>query len=273
MIIAIDTGGTKTLITSFDLDGHISKQQTKFPTPRNKDEYVLSVKDTIVKLYGQQKIDAIVIAVPSILNQGKIIATSNLPWSNFDIKHDLSSIFHDIPVLVENDAKLACLGETRQLKKIPTQSLYITISTGIGSGVATNGQINSGLDHSEAGHMVLNYEGKDQEWEKFASGKAISEIYGYAKYIKDRHIWNEIAQRISRGFLTIIPTLQPDVIIIGGSIGTYFNKYSRSLKKILKKELPKIVKLPKIIKAKYPELAVIYGCYYYAIDEVINKKS
>lgn len=271
MIVAVDTGGTKTLITSFDKKGRINTRQTKFPTPQNQNKYLQLLIGTLTEIYSNQKIDAIVIAVPSILRDGVVIATSNLPWKNLDIKSALSKVFKDVPILIENDAKLAGLGETRQLRKIPPQSLYVTISTGIGSGIITNGYIDTALNHSEAGQMMINYDGKDQKWENFASGRAIHGLYGYARDIKSKHAWNDIAFRMSRGFLTIIPTLQPDIIIIGGSIGTYFKRYSRPLKKAIKNELPKIIKMPKIVRAKHPELAVIYGCYYYAIDEIISK--
>jgi len=76
------------------------------------------------------------------------------------------------------------------------------------------------------------------------------------------------ADRISRGFLAVIPILQPDIVIIGGSIGTYFDQFDKQLQNILKEKLPSHIPCPKFVQAKYPELAVIYGCYYYAIDSL-----
>ena len=55
----------------------------------------------------------------------------------------MNNLLGNAPVLLENDANLAGLGETRQLKKIPAQSLYVTISTGIGSGIITDGHIDA----------------------------------------------------------------------------------------------------------------------------------
>ncbi|NCS83274.1 ROK family protein, partial [Candidatus Saccharibacteria bacterium] len=63
-----------------------------------------------------------------------------------------------------------------------------------------------------------------------------------------------------------IPVLQPDVIIIGGSIGTYFERYDSDLTAILKDKLPDHIGLPRLVQAQHPEEAVIYGCYYYALD-------
>ena len=164
---------------------------------------------------------------------------------------------------------MAGLAETRSLKTIPAQSLYVTISTGIGSGIITNGKINYSLRNSEAGHALIEYDGVVREWESFASGKAIYKTYGkFARDITSKRTWNQIADRISRGFLAVIPILQPDIIIIGGSMGTYFEKFGDQLTNILKEKLPEHIPCPKFIKAKHPELAVIYGCYYYAVDNL-----
>ena len=150
---------------------------------------------------------------------------------------------------------------------MPLSSLYVTVSTGIGTGITTNGTIDSNFRLSEGGHMVVEYEGNLQMWETFASGKAIHEKFGlYAHDIEDPKIWDDIAERISRGLLIAIPFLQMDMIILGGSIGTYFKKYDKKLIQILKANLEDGTILPKIVQAKHPEQAVIYGCYYYAVD-------
>ena len=266
MIVAIDTGGTKTLIASFNKRGVLGSQ-IKFPTPKDSSEYIKMLRDTLVETYGDQTVDAIVVAIPGVIQDGKVMWCGNLDWKNFDITAALAGVLGKTPVFVENDAKLAGLSETRFLKTHPAQSLYVTISTGIGTGIITDGHINPALRNSEGGHALIEYDGVVQEWEKFASGKAIYKTYGkYASEITDKRTWQHIADRISRGFLAVIPILQPDVIIIGGSIGTYFERYGQQLQAILKEKLPAHIPCPLFVQAKYPELAVIYGCYYYALD-------
>lgn len=272
MLVAVDTGGTKTLVASFDKDGVLGSQ-IKFATPRNQNEYIKDLRATINDQYDGKSVEAVVVAIPGTIKNGVVITCGNLPWKNFDVASALAGVLGDVPVFIENDAKLAGLAETRFLKHIPAQSLYVTISTGIGTGIITEGHINQDLRNSEAGHALIEYDGVTREWENFASGKAIYETYGkYAHEITSKRTWNQIADRISRGFLAIIPILQPDVIIIGGSIGTYFDKFSEKLVNLLKEQLPEIAPCPPFIKAKYPELAVIYGCYYYAIDNIANQK-
>ena len=274
MLVVVDTGGTKTLVASFNKNGVLG-EQIKFETPQDPDEYLNILADTLKENYKDKPVEAVVIAAPGVSKDGIVIwGGGNLAWKNVNIKSKISGILGKAPVYVENDANLAGLGETRFLKTTPSQSLYVTVSTGIGTGIITNGDINPSLRNSEAGHALVEYDGVVREWEDFASGKAIFKAYGkHAHDIKNKKIWYQIADRISRGFLAVIPILQPDIVIIGGSIGTYFDQFGEQLQNLLKERLPEHIPCPKFVQAKYPELAVIYGCYYYAVDSLNNSKS
>lgn len=273
MLVTVDTGGTKTLVASFNEEGVIG-EQIKFPTPRDTVEYTQTLRKILTDNYSDKPVEAIVLAVPGTTKDGVAIWCPNLGWKNFDVKSALSGVLGDAPVFIENDANLAGLSETRFLDNIPPQSLYVTVSTGIGSGIITDGHINIALSNSEAGHALVEFDGVVREWESFASGQAIYKTYGqYARDIKSEEIWNQVADRISRGFLAVIPILQPNVVIIGGSIGTYFDNYGKQLQAILQEKLPEHITCPLFVQAKYPELAVIYGCYYYAVDNINNIKN
>ena len=271
MIIAVDTGGTKTLIASFDKDGKMI-DSIKYPTPTDKNEYIATLSEKINQKYELRNIDAIVVAIPGFIVDGVVKWCGNLPWTDFDIKTSLNEIFTNIPILIENDAKLAALGSAKHLDKPTFSALYITISTGIGCGLVINGKLDEGMKYSEIGHIPLEYNGQISEWEKIASGSAIVRDYKkLASEIDSKETWKEIADKFTRGFLVIIPTIQPDVIMIGGSIGTHFNKYRTFLIENITKYLPKHIKIHEIIQAKNPEEAVVYGEFYYAKDFISNR--
>lgn len=271
MLVAIDTGGTKTLVASFNHDG--SRDKTiRFSTPAKSDDYVSLLRTTLEQHFGNETVEAITLALPGVIKDTTALWFGNLSWKNFDAAKALKGVLGGAPLLVENDANLAGLAETRVLDKMPSSSLYVTISTGIGIGLTTDGRINTALSRSEAGHSMLEFEGSLQKWESFASGKAIYNIYGkFARDITEKQDWLDIIDRISRGFLVLIPTIQPDIIIIGGSIGTYFPRYGNELQKLLRDQLPSYIACPKIVQAKNPEEAVIYGCYYHAVDYLDTK--
>jgi glucokinase len=55
--------------------------------------------------------------------------------------------------------------------------------------------------------------------------------------------------------------IQPDLIVIGGGVGTHFEKFEKPLLNELKKYENPLAPTPLIRKAVHPEEAVIYGCY------------
>lgn len=269
MIVTVDTGGTKTLVASFNSKGEAG-EKFRFPTPENQSEYIQTLLGILRENYKAAEVDAIVIAIPGTIKGNVVQWCGNLPWRNFDVADDIKK-YYPCPIWLENDAKLAGLSEANMMETVPELCLYVTISTGIGSGIILSGKLLPELTRSEAGHMVLEYDGALRPWQTFASGKAIHTIYGkYAYEIDDAKVWDRIADTFARGFATLIPTLQPDVIVIGGSIGTHFDKYKDTLVRIVDDMLPECMIRPVFIKAAHPEEAVIYGGYYYAVHRLSN---
>ena len=272
MIIAIDTGGTKTSIAGFSDQGKLLSS-IKFETPKQTKKYLETVKKTIDDSFSDYlkkgEVKIISAAMPALTEDGVVIWAQNLRWKNFNVKTELESLFPKIPVLIENDANLAGLSEARLLNKPEKTVLYITVSTGIGAGIITDNYINEGLRKSESGRIIIEYDGVMREWEQFASGKAIFNTYG--KYTKDIHkpkTWLSIADKISRGLLVMIPIIQPNIIIIGGSVGGQFDRFGVFLNAIVKDRLPSNIPCPKIVSAHNPKEAVIFGCYEYAKDHL-----
>ena len=260
--MTVDVGGTKTLVAGFDENGKMS-HESRFATPSDPN---LFINELHAHLQGisSPTIDAVGIGVPGAVdNDGTVIYCSNLQWRNFALRTILSREY-TCPIFVKNDAKLGGLGETHALPNLPALSLYITVGTGIGSGITIRGELEPALERSEAGKIILLTESGWRTWESFASGHAIAMRFGHlASEITDPHDWQIIAEALAPGLAVLIPALQPDVVIIGGGIGTHFDHYGAELKKLLSERLSDIV-LPSIQKAVHPEEAVIYGAYYYA---------
>jgi predicted NBD/HSP70 family sugar kinase len=111
---------------------------------------------------------------------------------------------------------------------------------------------------------MLDYHGKLVRWEDLASGRALVERYGRSgNEIADPKIWQQFASDLALGLVELVATLQPDAIIIGGGIGTHFDKYAHFLRDELKRHESPLVPMPPLIQASKPQEAVIYGCYDY----------
>jgi len=89
---------------------------------------------------------------------------------------------------------------------------------------------------TEAGQMVLEHDGKLVKWEDMASGRAIVQRYGKkAKDIEDPKVWQDYVKLLAPGIDALVATLQPDAIIIGGGVGSHFDKFHSYLNKELEK--------------------------------------
>lgn len=265
MLIAVDTGGTKTLVGRFSADGKLEASK-RFPTPKSIPAYLSQLRAVINELSGKQRPSIISMAIPgTIAPDGTLIWAGNLTWRNVNFAQLLAKSY-PCPVIVENDANLAGLAETRSLKAIPRVSLYVTVSTGIGTGITVDGSIDPYFSQSEGGRIVLEYDGALRPWETFASGSAIVKRYGkLASEIHNQRAWYQIAKNIARGLIVLAPVIRPDVIIIGGGVGTHFDKFEATLDDMLKEYLHRGIR-PKLVQAKHPEEAVLYGCYHHAHD-------
>jgi len=260
MYVGVDIGGSKTLIAVLDENGRIV-EQTKFPTPADYDTFITTVAEALAELTNKD-FQAAGIAVPGKLNriEGIGLVFGNLNWHDVAIQADFEKLLA-CPVVIENDANLAALSESMLLKDYE-KVLYVTISTGIGTGVVSNRTIDPLFADSEGGQMPLEHNGKFEIWEDFASGHAIVERFGKkAEDITDEATWRRIAHDWSYGFIQLIALIQPSIIVLGGSVGVYFDRYEAYLKDELDVFNNPLVPIPPIVQAARPELAVIYGCY------------
>lgn len=170
MIIGVDIGGTKISSGLVDFNGLI-KDVTTVPTLANEPaentlkQFKLSI-DKLLDKYGLliSDIEGIGVCCPGPLNPktGDIINPPNLPafWHK-NLKTIITSIY-PLPVKIENDANAAGLAETLiGAAKNFENVLYVTVSTGVGTGIIINREIYHGKNGfaGEGGHLSANYKG------------------------------------------------------------------------------------------------------------------
>lgn len=260
MYLGIDVGGTKTLVAL--LNGHgVIKEEFRFPTPRDYSEFLGQLADYVAKL-STNDFRACAIGVPGLIDhkRGVGLDFGHLGWQNVPVQADIERIA-GCPVALENDAKLAGLSEAMLVKQ-HRRVLYVTVSTGIGTGYIVDQKIDPNLNTNEGGHILLEHQGKYRRWEDFAAGSAIVRQFGKPlSDINDQRTLRLIARNIAIGLIDLIAVLTPDVVVIGGSVGTHFDKYSKHLFEYLERYDNPMIQLPAVQAAQRPEKAVIYGCY------------
>ncbi len=262
MYVGVDVGGTKTLVAVLDAHGNII-ERNKFPTPKKYSDFLRRLEQTLAQL-TDRNFRAAAVGLPGRLDRpnGHLIRLANLSWENEAVQADCEKLLN-CPVLIENDANLAGLSEA-MLQPNYDKVLYITISTGIGTGFAYKRQLDPSFIDIEGGQILLPHKDKLMRWELFASGRAIYKHFGKPAAnipASDIKAWHYVVHNLLVGFFANIAIVEPDLIIIGGSIGTYFDRYGEHLQKELERHEVRVVKIPRLVQAKRPEDAVLYGCY------------
>jgi len=121
---------------------------------------------------------------PLDLADGVVENPANLPdtINRIPLTGPVKKLFDTDRVYLHNDANAGLIGERFYADRNPDDMVYLTISSGIGAGVAVDGNVLSGWDGNagEVGHLTIDPHGfmtcgcgHDGHWEAYCSGDNI----------------------------------------------------------------------------------------------------
>ena len=247
--IGIDLGGTNIAAGITDTEGNILYKGS-LPTgaSRGRDAIIGDIATLCRMLCRDAKIafdeiGRIGIAVPGGVDaaSGEILFTPNIPLSGINICEILSAKLAGKPVLLANDANAAALAEARVgAARGAKDAVMITLGTGVGGGIVTDGKIYTGFNGlaAELGHFVIQKDGvpcgcgRRGCFEAYASATALIRM---TKEELDRCFvsgegtlmaGDAAAKRVietyigylASGIASLINIFQPEVFIIGGGV-------------------------------------------------------
>lgn len=167
--VGIDIGGTGIKVGLVNENIQIIKEGS-IPTVIDIpfEEQVKRIADCVISTVCDagltvDDIASVGIGIPGIASSetGEIIKCTNMGWKHVPFR-DTFRKFLDKPVYIENDANVAALAESvAGISAGTSSSVFITIGTGIGSGIIINGQIWKGAHGigGELGHVILDLDG------------------------------------------------------------------------------------------------------------------
>ncbi len=220
MQLLFDIGGTFSRFAVTE-NGTIGTIQ-KVPTPQDFDIAMTTFSQVIndLRSNGHFTQAAGCSVGPLNFDKSRIINPPNLPkWHNKPLRESLEKI-SGCPVMIENDADLAGLGEaTYGAGKGKSIVVYYTISTGVGGARIVDGQIDKSRFGTEPGHQIIDPNDPKGHLEGLISGTALLTRYGKAgEEIQDPAIWSRVAESLAIGLHNSIVHWSPDIIILGGSV-------------------------------------------------------
>jgi glucokinase len=169
LYLALDFGGTKNACATFvsSAPGEFQVQDLESRhSPRAPDatyDYATIVELAESVLRGRRPAAVgVSFGGPVQESRGLVVLSHHVPgWENVLLRDKLENEFHT-RVVMDNDANVAALGETRfGAGRGCSSVLYITVSTGVGGGWILNNTIYRGATElaGELGHVVIDPQG------------------------------------------------------------------------------------------------------------------
>ncbi len=232
--LCIDMGATKVYLGIADVEFiDIIKKDTK--------EFLENSNNILKNIKKDYNIENTAIALPGPLDlKNDLIFPPNIQSQKIDIKDLFKDNFFN-PKLI-NDCHAGVIGEYLYGENKSDDIVYLTISTGIGAGVISSGDLIKGWDgnFAEVGHMLIGGDrlcgcGGKGHWEAYCSGNNLIEFAekitkesfkNPEQLFKEFKKGNKKAVKVikkfqkinAKGISNIINLYNPEIIIIGGSI-------------------------------------------------------
>lgn len=156
VVMGIDLGGTKTHGALAEENGAILAERV-YPT--TADGAYETVVRCVVALRAEaaalgRKIAAVGLGVPAVVQPrtGVVTGGPNVGWDGFALGDRLAADL-DLPIVVENDADLAAVGEARRgAGRAVSDFVVVSVGTGVGAAVVAGGRLVKGR-HNAAGEL------------------------------------------------------------------------------------------------------------------------
>ncbi|MGN6800960.1 MAG: ROK family protein [Ginsengibacter sp.] len=239
MIIGIDLGGTKISAGIVNEEKVENIFSTKINAEGSVEEVLAHVFEVTDKLINKD-VTAIGIGVPGLVDpeKGVVYDMVNIPsWKEVALQKFMNERYH-LPVYVNNDANCFALGEFYFGKGKGFNSVVgLTVGTGIGGGLILNKKLFVGKNFGAGEFGMIDY--KDHIYEYYASGQFFDNVYhtnGEVVYENAKkgdaealRMYEEMGMHLGNVIKTIIYALNPELIILGGSVRHAFPFFSKTM--------------------------------------------
>jgi glucokinase len=265
VVLSLDVGGTKLAGGLVDAGGRILLRAER-PTPRSADGLgdpelagTLALAGTLRAEAAARgwRITAVGAGFPEYVDDtGRLTSREVLAWTKQPA--ELLSPIGTEPCIIESDVRCGALAEWRLGAGAGTSGLfYVSIGTGLSSTLVADGRLVRGA----RGEAIALGElpSVDGGLEEYASGAGIAARGGGADAL-------ESAGTALGAMLagTIVPLLDPPLIVIGGGLGTADTPYWTALNETYDRLAARRPNPPPVVRAKLGAHAGLVGAALFA---------
>jgi len=308
-VFAVDLGGTKCSAAVVDRNGRIFRNRTQPVDLTSPSAPVLQIRQLANDLATPKKPEdvfaAAAIAVPGLVRANGTVWAPNLAgWDHMPLASRLKRFFA-FPIVVESDRNCAVLGECwRGVAKGKADVVVLMIGTGIGAGILSGGRIIRGahelsgcagwltitrdelpnsanigeLESLVAGPAIARaaqkqlQNGEKSSLSKFEPSKLTPHEVAAAAREGDplaRKIFTRVGRLLGFGIANIVSLFDPQIVVLGGGIGSVANLYLESLRgAMLERAQPLAARKVTIIASRLGDKVNLLGCARIAWESV-----
>lgn len=238
-IVGVDLGGTQMRAGLIE-QGKIQRLNVDKVNAKGTVEEVLDDLFKLIDSFNQDGFEALGIGVPSVVDveRGIVYDVENIrSWKSVPLKSILNRRYK-VPVFINNDANCFALGEKKfgQAKKL-NSFVGMTIGTGLGAGIVIESKLYNGKNCGAGEFGMIPY--RNRNFEAYTSSHFFRDKYSttglelYQKASKNDkqaiEIFEEYGKHLGNVIKMILYTLDPEKIILGGSISKSFSFFKESM--------------------------------------------
>jgi polyphosphate glucokinase len=218
LAIGIDVGGSGIKAAVVDIDaGVLSSERLRVPTPTpsTPEAITASIGRLVRRLVKSETLDEMVpvgVGLPGVTIDGALRFAGNIDqtWIDFPVVDRLGKLLKR-PVVIINDADAAGIAEMRfgVGKDRSGTVIFLTLGTGVGSGVFTNGVL---VPNTEFGQMEIR-------------GRAAEKRSAAVARVRRGLSWKAWATDLDEHLDRIQQLMWPSLLILGGGVSKSPEKY------------------------------------------------
>lgn len=272
-VLAVDIGGTKVAAARVTSEGQVVSRRREVTATTGPPAVIDQLTRLLGDLRDESTdpVIAVGVGIPAVLEPGsdRVIWGPNLPgFRNVKLREPLETALQ-LPVYLEYDGHTAVLGEWWQGAGRGLQNVvFVIVGTGIGGGMVLDGKLYRGTNRlaGAAGWFTLATELAEDEparryghWELLAAGPGIArralegldagrpsilspqdltaeQVFKAARAgdAFAQEIVSETARIIGIGVANIVSLVNPELVILGGGVGTQADAILEPVRRVVR---------------------------------------
>jgi len=248
--LAIDVGGTKFSMALFQGDQMVARESRATDREGGREWMLAQIVRIARQWEGQHPFDRCGIGFggPVEFQKQRVARSTHVGgWLDFPLTAWIERELR-VPALMDNDANVGALGEALFGAGAGYSPLfYMTLSTGIGGGIVSDGKVYRGADSyaGEIGHITIRPGGPECLcgefgcFERLCCGLWLEKDYGRPakELLLDPAFVGRYVTDLALGLKAAIMLLNPARIVIGGGIGKAGEKLFGPLRAELRRRI------------------------------------